>query len=153
MKRTVTAMLAAALLMGLMVGPADAKKKKKPPVPKKITREVTLDYSCPCVGRYQFGDILPVPNLGGGAIPLGADENYIIAAEAVDSSGMSVAVNINQDVDGDGLNDGVGSFCDSVDAPIQLGLEREIRIFVGDPTICPGVLLGGSITFTISNLP
>ena len=155
MRRFVTIATVAGLLALALFAPEAAaqkkKKKPKPAAPVKVTREVEFDYQCPCIGRYQLGS-LGVGNIGGGAVPLGADEVWLTAV-ATDQSGMAIPVNINQDTNGDGLNDSVGTFCGETEAPLQLSTEREIRIFVGDPAICPGPALGGTIVFTLSNLP
>ncbi|HEY7874728.1 MAG TPA: hypothetical protein VIG64_06360 [Actinomycetota bacterium] len=153
MKKSIVVLLVLGLIMGALVGGAEAKKKKKkkPPVPTKITRVVEFEYTCPCVGQYQFGSATGT-NLGGGPIATGAEDLYI-TGEAVDASGQPVAVDINQDTDGDGFNDAVGSFCGKSEAPIAITPGLEIRVFVGNPEICPGAAAGGTIKFELSNMP
>jgi hypothetical protein len=153
MKRSITLLLVLGLIVGSLVGTAEAKKKKKkkPPAPVKVVRLVDFEYTCPCVGQYQFGSATGT-NLGGGPIPVGSEDLYI-AGEAVDSSGQPVAVTIDQDTDGDGFNDFVGSFCGKSEAPIPITPGLEIRIFVGDPEVCPSAAAGGTIKFELSNLP
>ena len=145
MKRLLTLFLVLGLVAGAMSMPAHAKKK-----PKKVSRTVDFTYVCPCVGRYQFGSATGT-NLGGGPMAVAA-ESYL-SGVAVDSSGQPVAVTIDQDTNGDGLNDNVGSFCGKTTTPIKITPGLEIRVFVGDPATCPGPAAGGTIHFTLSNLP
>ncbi len=155
MKRTAMAVLAATLILGLMVGPADAKKKKKkPPAPVKVTREVVFDYLCPCTGVLQFGTLGAAGNLGGGPVDIGAGEIYLTAT-GTDTSGMDVGVMIQQD-DGTGANGGAiegGAWCGATEAPVLLTEGMQVRVWVGDLITCPGLALGGTITFTLSNMP
>ena len=140
------------MIFGLLVGSvatAEAGKKKKP---VRVERVVEFEYQCPCPGLFQLGTATGGdPNLGGGAIPVGADDLYL-TAEAVDTTGQAVAVSVQQD-DGTGANAPTGEFCTKTEEPIALTPGREIRIFIGLPLICPSVSVGGTITFTLSNMP
>lgn len=134
------------------------KKKRKKCMKKaeeeqRVEREVVFEYACPCTGFLQLGSLTGGdPNLGGGPIPVGADDLYLTGV-AEDASGTAISVDINQD-DGTGANEGVGAFCGETEEPIQLNPGREIRVFIGDPSACLGsVALGGTVTFTLSNLP
>ena len=147
LKKTLLVVLAAALVAGAFVGPAEAGKKK----PKKVTREVVFEYLCPCVGQYQLGGITGGTNLGGGVFAVGA-ESYITGV-AEDTTGQAVGVKLMQDTDGDGFNNLLGTFCGETEEPIVINPALEMRVFVGDPEICVGAAAGGSITFTLSNLP
>jgi hypothetical protein len=152
MKKSVVVLLVLGLIFASLAGSAEAKKKKKkPPVPAKVERVVDFSYVCPCPGLYQFGSATGT-NLGGGPIATGADDIYL-AGEVKDTAGQPVAVSIEQDVDGDGLNDAVGDFCGKTDQPIAINPGLEIRVFIGDPSICPGPAAGGSVHFTLSNMP
>lgn len=133
------------------------KKKRKKCLKKAeeeepIVREVEFEYMCPCTGRLQLGGLTGGdPNLGGGPIAVGGDDLYL-AGVAEDSSGMAISVNVNQD-DGTGANAQSGSFCGETEEPIELNPGMEIRIFVGDPAACGAIAFGGTITFTLSNMP
>lgn len=62
-----------------------------------IVREVEFEYMCPCTGRMQLGGLTGGnPNLGGGPIPVQAEDLYLIGV-ADDSSGTAISVNVNQD--------------------------------------------------------
>lgn len=152
MKRLIVLVAIAGLMLASMGVPAEAKKKKKKP--QKIERVVEFEYVCPCVGLYQFGSATGGTNLGGGPFQPQVGEVYLTAT-AADATGMPVPVEVDQDIDGDGFNDLVGSFCGETTSPIAINEGLEIRIFVGGPTYCPSpaALAGGSITFTLSNLP
>jgi hypothetical protein len=148
MRKLFVVAVAAGLVAGGMMGPAEAGKKKKP---KKVTREVVFEYVCPCVGAFQLGGLTGT-NIGGGPFAVGA-ESYLTAV-AEDATGQPVHVSINQDTDGDGFNNGVGTFCGETTEPMPINPGLEIRVFVGEPTTdCPGPAGGGTITFTLSNLP
>ena len=126
---------------------------KKAQEPEPTVREVEFEYVCPCTGSLQLGTLTGGdPNLGGGAIPVTAEDLYL-AGVAEDSSGTAISVGVSQD-DGTGANESVGGFCGETEEPIQLNPGAEIRIFVGSPSACPGsVALGGTITFTLSDMP
>ena len=119
----------------------------------KVERVVEFEYQCPCAGLFQLGGLTGGdPNLGGGPFTLGPGEVYLTAV-ATDAAGQKIAVDINQDLDGDGGNNSVGGFCGETTEPIALTEGLEVRVFVGDPTICPGPATQGTITFTLSNMP
>ena len=152
MRKAVVIALCTSLLVGLSAAPGHGAPKKKKP--KRVERTVEFEYQCPCAGLYQFGGATGGnPNLGGGVIPMGADDAFV-AAEAKDSSGQTVFVALQQDTDGDGFNNPVADFCGKTDAPLPINPGLEMRVFVGSQgTNCPGPPLGGTITFTFSNLP
>jgi hypothetical protein len=152
MRKSLVVLIALALVAGALgASPALAKKKKKPAAPKRVERVVEFTYVCPCAGLFQLGSALGT-NVGGGPIAVGVDEIYL-SATATDTTGQPVPVDINQDTNGDGLNDPVGSFCGATDSPMLINGGLEMRVFIGSPAICPGPAAGGTITFTLSNLP
>lgn len=147
MKRSLILGLIIALAVGALALPAQAKKK-----PKRTQHTYDFTYVCPCVGAYQLGSATGT-NLGGGPITTDPTESYL-SAVATDTSGQAVPVEVEQDTNGDGFNDPVGSFCGKTDTPIKITPGLEIRVFVGQPSAsCPGPAAGGSIKFTTSNLP
>lgn len=150
MKKAIVVALTAGLVAGSLVGPAEAGKKKKPP--KKVTREVVFEYVCPCPGVFQLGTLTGGTNVGGGAFAIGL-ESYLTAT-VEDAAGQPVPVSIQQDLDGDGGNNPVGDFCGETTEPMPINPGLEVRVFVGLPSqACPGPAAGGTITFTLSNLP
>ncbi|HVF53322.1 MAG TPA: hypothetical protein VNC78_06900 [Actinomycetota bacterium] len=151
-RSAVVSVLVLVLALGVLAPAQGAKKKKKPPAPQKIERVVEFPYTCPCTGSLQIGTLgTPLGNFGGGAFAIGAGEIYL-TGEATDTSGMPIPVGISQD-DGTGFNAPVGDFCGATEAPILLNEGMEVRVFVGSLSVCPGVALGGDITFTLSNMP
>jgi hypothetical protein len=155
MKRILILMMVIGLVFGSIATAEAGKKKKKtaPPAPVKVERVVEFEYACPCPGLFQLGALTGGdPNLGGGVVSIGAGEVYL-TAEATDVTGQPVAVGVQQDLDGDGGNNPVGTFCTTTAEPMAINEGLELRIFVGNPTVCPGVLAGGTIKFTLSNMP
>jgi hypothetical protein len=156
MRKLIVVALVMGLIAGAMLMPAEAKKKKKkPPVPVKVERTVDFDYVCPCQGNYQFGSATGT-NLGGGPLPIGSEELFVsIIAE--DTSGMPVLVSINQDTNGDGLNDGVADVCATGEkgdaAEVTPGLELRLFITTGPCGDGASVPFGGTLHITLSNLP
>lgn len=156
MKRTLLVLVLVLGMVAASMTTADAqkkKKKKKPPAPARVERTIEFDYECPCVGLFQLGGLTGGTNIGGGPFTIGADDLFLTAT-AEDTTGQAVPVEVQQD-DGTGANKATGSFCTETEEPIALDLGMEVRIFVGDPLVCgtPSVLAGGTITFTLSNLP
>lgn len=165
MKRILILMMVLGLVFG-SIATAEAgkkKKKKKPAEPVRVERVVELEYSCPCgintpVGGPGFKlDGLTGENIGGGTFALGADDVYL-TAEAVDSSGQKIWVSLNQDTDGDGFNNDVGSFCGATTEPLEVSrAEAVYRVFISGSGTCddgtPILGTSGVITFTLSNLP
>ena len=155
MKKLLVLMMVFGLILGSIATAEAGKKKKKapPPEPVKIERTVEFEYVCPCFGLYQLGSLTGGTNLGGGPFAIQAGEVYLTGVTD-DMSGQPVGVDINQDLDGDGGNNSVGEFCGETTEPISLTEGLEIRVFVGFPTICAGTPpVGGTITFTLSNMP
>ena len=149
------------LLVGSLAMPAEAgkKKKKKPAAPVKVERTVEFEYVCPCQGNYQFGSATGT-NFGGGPLAIGGEERYV-SITAADQSGGAVLISINQDVDGDGLNDAVADVCATGEknekgGPAEVTPGLEMRLFITTATCedgTPSTPLGGTLTVTLSNLP
>ena len=168
MKRLVTVAVVIGLLAGAMGAPAEAGKKKKKPAPVKVDRVVEFEYKCPCgvkIGPannagpgFQLGSATG-DNIGGGPVTFNPSTEKYLTAKAVDSSGQPIWVNIAMDLDPatPTVNDTVGSFCGETKEPIELAdTESEFRVFINSG-LCddatPALALGGTITFTLSNMP
>ena len=157
MKRAVTVLVMFGLVFGAFAAPAaQAKKKKKP---KKIERVVEIEYSCPCGVNPVVGfklDTITGENIGGATVPLTADDLYL-TGKADDAAGQNVYVAFSQDVDGDGFNDDVGSFCGETTEPLEVSqAEAEYRMFIYSGTCddgSPAFATQGTITLTFSNMP
>lgn len=155
MKRAIAVALALGLLGGMMVGPADAGKKKKKPV--KVERVVEIEYSSPGIGVAPVGGY-PVNFPDGLEIPTLAEELFV-KIEVEDASGQKIWGFISQgDIDGNGLNDdGFANFCGSHEEPVDLAAPGSTIIGVymyngacDDGT--PSVMTSGTITMTFSNM-
>ena len=164
MRKALAVALAAGLLAGAFVGPAEAgKKKKKAPV--KVERVVEVAYSAPGAGAAgpdgtASGGICPLSDpttLECIEIPLNLGEKYV-KVEIIDTLGQKVAGYISQgDTDGDGVGNLYGDFCGAHEAPIEMLSESApVRVSFyngtcGDGT--PSIATAGNIKVTFSNLP
>ena len=164
MKKTIVTALVVGLVAGAMVLPAEAGKKKKKPV--RIEKVVELEYT-----GGELGVNTPVASGGvclngtdafncKSIIPPGAEFKYI-KIEIQDATGMTVGGFIaQQDSDGDGLQDGYGTFCGAhaESVPLELpGSVVGVSLYpgacdgAGTPT--PSTPTTGTIVATFSTLP
>ncbi len=145
MRKTLTVLLIFGLLAGALVGPAEAKKKKK--APKKVERTVEGRYDNPSVATDGAGN-------GGYSFPTSSDEAFVdVVVE--DMTGLDVSIFVGQDVDGNGDVNG-NFYCTSVEnLAIEPGLEVTVFVFPGPCVTPPKPAFGttGTITATFSNLP
>jgi hypothetical protein len=164
MRKAIAVLAVVGLLVGaLMIVPAEAgkkkKKKKPPPAPERIERVVEFDYTCPCGIRggvgWQLGEATG-ENIGGGPIPIGADDVWV-TAKVEDQAGQKVHISLSHDTDGDGLNNTWATFCGETTEPIEVSqAEAVVRVFVYAGTCednSPSFPTQGTVTFTFSNLP
>lgn len=152
MKKTLSTLLAAGLVAGMMAIPADAanKKKKKKKV-ERIERVVEFDYTCPCTGLFQLGTLTnDGTNIGGGGVAPGAE--IYMTAVIEDASGMPVSVSFQQ-VGASGFNEARGEMCGETEEPIALDPGVNVNIFINGLEPTCGVAAGGTLTITLSNLP
>ena len=135
MRKTITTILAAALVLGAFAAPmADAKKKKKPK-----PRVVTDTYDAPAIGIAS-----PVVSGGGSTcsggnnigcveFPTTAKDKYI-KIEVTDQSGQKAGGYISQgDTDGDGVGNLFGEFCGAHTAPVAItpGVPVKVSLYNG----------------------
>ncbi|MGI8774810.1 MAG: hypothetical protein ACR2KQ_07330 [Actinomycetota bacterium] len=158
MKRMLVVALVLGLIAGSLAAPASAGKKKKKKKPVKVERVVEFEYACPCTGLFQLGGLTGGdPNLGGGPMPGAGVEELYLAGVAVDDSGLPVQVDVQGDTDGDGLNNAIGSFCGETEEPMEVPAGVSFNLFITGVGACddgtPVGGIGGTITFTFSNLP
>ena len=159
MRRTITTILAGALVLGAFAAPmADAKKKK----PKKYTRTAEATYANPSPGAAvaaggnsaAFGYCAGFPECI--EFPTTAKDKYI-KVKVADTSGQKVVGYIDQgDTDGDGIGDLVHKFCGehSMAVPITSGVPVGVNIYPG--TCDDGstaAVTTGTIKVTFSNKP
>ena len=164
MKKAIVSAVVVGLVAGAMVLPAEAKKKK--PKPTRIEAVVEVPYT-----GGEAGVSTPVTAAGGclnGApafackeiIPPGPGFSYI-KIEVKDATGLTVGGFLaQQDADGDGLQDGYGTFCGAhtefvpMDVP---GTTVGISLYPGacdnGGTPAPSTPTQGTIVATFSNMP
>ncbi len=150
-----------------MVAPAEAGKKKKKKAPVKVERVVEFEYICPCGVKvlgsgpaFQLGSLTGGdPNVGGGVVTFNPSTEKYLKVESKDDSGQPIAIRIAMDTDPNdtSVNNTVADVCSATQEPIEMpDVEAEFRVFVTSGTCTdgtPALALGGTITFTLSNLP
>lgn len=155
MKKAIAVALSLGLLVGALVAPAEAGKKKRKP--KKVTREVEGSYDLPplvLVGTCsQTGAIGCVTFLSG-------PKEKFVTAKITDQHGQPVAVSVSANLDGEiGDDETYGTFCGETEEPIAIPPSTELHFWVGAATdvgtggCVPGAATSGTATATFSNLP
>ncbi|MEA2432831.1 MAG: hypothetical protein QOG54_288 [Actinomycetota bacterium] len=161
MKRALVLALVVGLLAGMMLMPAEAKKKKKP-APAKVERVVELPYQCPC-GVWNpaspAGFWLAGGAVGGALTPTGGDDKFV-KVEITDASGQKVNIGLAQNVDGtDNFAEvPVGEVCGTTEEPLAVpnpGVQVDIFVYEGTCTdmATPSIATSGTIKLTFSNMP
>ena len=157
MRKTITVLLAAALVTAAFLAlAADAAKKKKKP--KKVSRTITHTYQAPSpgvAGTAGFCLAAYAENQGCTEVPLSATEKFA-SVTITDATGQKVAGTMSQNTEegGTGGYEIIGSFCGSTDKPVAVtpGLPLRISVYAVSSSACPGVSTNGSFKVTVSNL-
>jgi hypothetical protein len=164
MKRIAVLLMIIGLIAGSMTA-AEAKKKRKPPVPVRREEVIEVPYQGANIGISS-----PAATSGGclvdqtvpfhclSAVPTFAEAAYV-KIEVIDATGQKAGGFVSQgDTDGDGISDGYGQFCGGHAAPIPMatpGAPLDISLYMG---ICsdasgPSIVTTGTIKVTFSNMP
>jgi len=161
MKRSLVLALIVGLLAGSLVGPAEAKKKKKKPV--RTERVVEIAYTGTGVG-------VATPAASGGICPATSPENTgtcievplqtgekFVKVELKDATPLKAPGFISQgDQDGDGIGDLFGEFCGAHEQAVPLVNLNPVRVSFYSGTCAdgtPGTTTSGTIVVTLSNMP
>ena len=157
MRKAITTVLAAGLIVGSFMAPAADAKKKKP-----YKRTATHSYQVPAIGSAEIGGTCPGATNTCAHFPTSAKDKYVVI-EIDDSSGTPVGGTISHpDTNGDGFVESLGSFCGkSAKVAIQPGAEVIVFPYVlgntgateslGGPAQCVGVATGGDINATFTS--
>jgi hypothetical protein len=154
MRKTITMLLTAGLVVGAFSAPmADAAKRKKK---KQVIRKASATYDTPAIGHPDVGVVCSGAN-GCATFAIGAKERFA-AFNVTDDAGQPVYVNGGQDLDGDNLADTSFSFCGKTDKPVPVEPGYAINLFIsagpggavaGAP--CAGVGTSGTVDGLFSN--
>lgn len=156
MRKSITAVLTAGLVLGAVAVPAAQAGKKK--APKRTERVAEASYQGPAIGAAGRGICSPGTL---GCFPFGASatEKYV-SIEIADTVPSGVFASVTQDLDGDNFADTTVDICGTTPEPVQIEPGIEVTVFLwegpgvttaGNP--CPGGATQGTITATFSNLP
>jgi hypothetical protein len=152
MRKATVVLLMIAVVVGSLVAPADARKKKK-------TRKAVATYASPAIGNADLtGTCLgECPTFG-----VATTERYL-TLKIEDDSGLPVSATIGQDSNpDDNFTDRIGEVCGETEQPIPVMPGAQVIVWVwatprlgviagGGP--CLGAATSGTITATFSNLP
>lgn len=149
MRKTLSLLLTASVVLGAFAAPAaEAKKKKK----KKINRTATATYDTPAIGVGGVAGVCSGAN-GCAAFPAAPGEKFI-QVEVTDASGTPVYGRIAQDLDGDNQADTAVAFCGKSDkVVIEPGAAINVFIYANGalPAPCAGVGTNGTVKATFTN--
>lgn len=153
MKKSIAVALSLGLLVGALVAPAEAGKRK----PKKVTRKVEGSYDLPPL--VLVGTCSQTGAIGCVTFLTGPTEKFVTAS-VTDQHGQPVAVSISANTDGEvGDDESYGDFCGETEEPIAVPPSTELHFWVGAATdiglsgCVPGAATSGKVTATFSNLP
>ncbi len=155
MKKALVILLGFSLVVGALVAPAPAAKKKKKP--KRVERTVESKYEAPAIGTAQTGNgVCFRPTNSCGDIATAANEAFVMV-EIADRSGTKVGFSLGQDTDPNtfGTEKDLGDFCGATAEPVAIepGLPIVVFPWMIGSTSCPGIATQGTVTATLSNLP
>ena len=136
MRKTITTLVAAGLVVGAFSAPmmADAKKKKK-----QVIRKATASYDTPAIGHPDVVVGCSGAN-GCAAFGVGAKERFA-AFNVKDDAGLPVYVVGGQDLDGDAFSDTTFTFCGKTPKPVPVEPGYTVNLFI---SAFPGGARSGS---------
>jgi hypothetical protein len=152
MKRTVVVALLISLIAGLLIAPAEARRRRR------IVQRARAAYETPALGHSDavIGCLLVADGLDCVNFIPRAGMKYL-RLQIRDQSGTSTYAAVSQDLDGDGVGDvDYPNVCGKTAKPIKIRPGYEVTVFINagpgaDPP-CPGVGTPGTVRATFSNL-
>ena len=151
MRKSLTVLLAAALVTGALLAPsADAAKKKKKP--KKKSRTVSQTYQAPALGA--GAGICLKPTNSCAETATSTNDKYVMI-EIVDTTGLPISGGFGQEMDGELGVENYQAFCGKTPKPVKIEPGYPITVFpwVAPNAGCAGVATTGTVKLTFSNLP
>lgn len=151
MKKLISVALTGLVVMGGLVAPAQAQKKKKPPKP----RTMEAPYQAPAIGAAGLGVCSP-GTIGCIGFPSTSQETYV-KVEVTDSVSPMVYATITQDLNGDNQADTSTGLCTATEEAVPIDPGFEVTVFVwegpGPDPVCPAAATSGTIKVTFSATP
>ena len=149
MRRTIVAALVISLIAGVLLAPAEARRRRR------IVQRVKAAYEMPALG-HSDAVIGCVDERGCVSLIPRAGMKYL-KLRIKDESGTSTYAAVSQDVDGDWIGDtDYPNVCGKTAKPIKIRPGYAVTVFINggpgaDPP-CPGVGTSGTVKATFSNL-
>lgn len=147
MRKALAVALALGLLVGALIGPAEAGKKKKKKKPAPYTLEVPYDK--PAIGVLGAG-----VSFGGPVIASNATNVYL-TVEIIDDLSPVGYGEFSWDTNGDGINDTGVTVCGETEEPVEVPANLSMTGFmwaVPGPD-CAGASTSGLVKATFSATP
>ena len=145
MRKIITVVVSAAIVLGAFGAPAaDAAKKKAKP------RKASATYDAPAIGAGGAGICFPGTI---GCVSFGTASNeHFVEVVVEDSAGTPVFASVTQDTNGDNQADTGTDICGASEEPIPIEPGAPITVFIwegpGASPVCPGVATSGTINIS-----
>lgn len=142
MRKIITVVLSAALVLGAFGAPAAEAGKKKKAKPRKAS----ATYDNPSIGSSDLGGLgIGIPSFGTAA------NESLMTVKITDETGLPVPASVSWDTDGDGISDTGFEVCGETEEPMPIEGGHTINVFlwVLPSSTCPvGTATSGTVDVT-----
>ncbi len=160
MRRALVVGMILSLIVGALIAPAEAgKKKKKKKAPVRVERVAEAEYQAPAFGSPDSGGVCLNASNSCANIATGGEDRYV-KVTVEDATGTATGFTLGQDTDPAtvGTETIYGDFCGTTgDTAIQLaapGVELLSFVWAFGAVTCPGGFgTTGKVVATFSNMP